>query len=170
MKEGILNMKRGTWAEINLNNIKHNFHSLKNTLEPDTRVCCVVKADACLLYTSCITLFFMSFALNIYKEKQSTYQKLDKINKIVAHFAAGIGLLGCKYYFIIPCLLILHKYYMEVLFEGDLNKKTEAQKQQEIIWLLNNNFGKHIIVKLLNVSYEEVEILNLMYCKKKKYL
>ena len=30
MKEGILNMKRGTWAEINLNNIKHNFHSLKN--------------------------------------------------------------------------------------------------------------------------------------------
>ena len=46
MKEGILNMKRGTWAEINLNNIKHNFHSLKNTLEPDTRVCCVVKADA----------------------------------------------------------------------------------------------------------------------------
>ena len=59
---------------------------------------------------------------------------------------------------------------MEVLFEGDLNKKTEAQKQQEIIWLLNNNFGKHLIVKLLNVSYEEVEILNLMYCKKKKYL
>ena len=53
---------------------------------------------------------------------------------------------------------------------NDLNKKTEAQKQQEIIWLLNNNFGKHIIVKLLNVSYEEVEILNLMYCKKKKYL
>ena len=46
MKEGILNMKRGTWVEINLNNIKHNFHSLKNTLEPDTRVCCVVKADA----------------------------------------------------------------------------------------------------------------------------
>lgn len=122
------------------------------------------------LYPLCITLFFMSFALNIYKEKQSTYQKLDKINKIVAHFAAGIGLLGCKYYFIIPCILILHKYYMEVLFEGDLNKKTEAQKQQEIIWLLNNNFGKHIIVKLLNVSYEEVEILNLMYCKKKKYL
>lgn len=39
-------MKRGTWAEINLNNIKHNFHSLKNTLEADTKVCCVVKADA----------------------------------------------------------------------------------------------------------------------------
>ena len=33
MKEGILNMKRGTWAEINLNNIKHNFHALKNTLK-----------------------------------------------------------------------------------------------------------------------------------------
>ncbi|MBU5336152.1 alanine racemase [Intestinibacter bartlettii] len=46
MKEGILNMKRGTWAEINLNNIKHNFHTLKNTLKPDTKVCCVVKADA----------------------------------------------------------------------------------------------------------------------------
>ena len=26
-------MKRGTWAEINLNNIKHNFHALKNTLK-----------------------------------------------------------------------------------------------------------------------------------------
>ena len=46
MKEGILNMKRGTWAEINLNNIKHNFHALKNTLKSDTKVCCVVKADA----------------------------------------------------------------------------------------------------------------------------
>lgn len=46
MKEGILNMKRGTWAEINLNNIKHNFHTLKNTLKSDTKVCCVVKADA----------------------------------------------------------------------------------------------------------------------------
>lgn len=39
-------MKRGTWAEINLNNIKHNFHTLKNTLKTDTKVCCVVKADA----------------------------------------------------------------------------------------------------------------------------
>ena len=39
-------MKRGTWAEINLNNIKHNFHTLKNTLKSDTKVCCVVKADA----------------------------------------------------------------------------------------------------------------------------
>lgn len=39
-------MKRGTWAEINLNNIKHNFCALKNTLEADTKVCCVVKADA----------------------------------------------------------------------------------------------------------------------------
>ena len=39
-------MKRGTWAEINLNNIKHNFHALKNTLKSDTKVCCVVKSDA----------------------------------------------------------------------------------------------------------------------------
>lgn len=39
-------MKRGTWAEINLNNIKHNFHALKNTLKSYTKVCCVVKADA----------------------------------------------------------------------------------------------------------------------------
>ena len=39
-------MKRGTLAEINLNNIKHNFHALKNTLKSDTKVCCVVKADA----------------------------------------------------------------------------------------------------------------------------
>ncbi|WP_455544132.1 alanine racemase [Intestinibacter sp.] len=39
-------MKRGTWAEINLNNIKHNLYALKNTLKDCTKVCCVVKADA----------------------------------------------------------------------------------------------------------------------------
>lgn len=122
------------------------------------------------LYPLCLVLFFMSFALKIYSQKQDIYKKLDNINKILAHLATCIGLLGCKYYFIIPGLLILHNYYMPVLFEGDLNKKTEAQKQKEIVALLNKNLGKHIIVKLLNVSYEEVEILNLQYCKKKKYL
>ena len=34
--------------------------------------------------------------------------------------------------------------------------------------LLKNNIGKHTIVKLLNVSYEEVEILELEYCSKRR--
>ena len=39
-------VKRGTWAEINLNNIKDNLYALKSNLEDTTRICCVVKADA----------------------------------------------------------------------------------------------------------------------------
>lgn len=39
-------MKKGTWAEINLNNIKHNLHVLRGSLKNTTKVCCVVKADA----------------------------------------------------------------------------------------------------------------------------
>ena len=35
--------------------------------------------------------------------------------------------------------------------------------------LLKNNIGKHAIVKLLNVSYEEVEILELEYCSKRRW-
>ena len=33
MKEGILNMKRGTWAEINLNNIKQNGISCEEIID-----------------------------------------------------------------------------------------------------------------------------------------
>lgn len=35
-----------TWAEINLENIKHNVDSVKKSLNKDTMLCCVVKADA----------------------------------------------------------------------------------------------------------------------------
>lgn len=39
-------MKRGTWAEIDLNNIKDNLYALRSVLKDTTKVCCVVKADA----------------------------------------------------------------------------------------------------------------------------
>ena len=39
-------MKRGTWAEIDLNNIKDNLYALRSSLKDTTKVCCVVKADA----------------------------------------------------------------------------------------------------------------------------
>ena len=39
-------MKKGTWAEINLDNIKDNLYSLKKELNNETKICCVVKADA----------------------------------------------------------------------------------------------------------------------------
>ena len=35
-----------TWAEINLDNIKFNLNNIKNKLKEDTKVCCVVKANA----------------------------------------------------------------------------------------------------------------------------
>ena len=44
----------------------------------------------------------------------------------------------------------------------------EANRQSAIVELLKNNIGKHTIVKLLNVSYEEVEILELEYCSKRR--
>lgn len=34
-----------TWAEINLDAICHNYHEVKKTLNPSTKICCVVKAD-----------------------------------------------------------------------------------------------------------------------------
>ena len=35
-----------TWAEVNINNIKHNFRKIKNKLNPKTKLLCVLKADA----------------------------------------------------------------------------------------------------------------------------
>ncbi len=35
-----------TWAEINLENIKHNVDSVKKSLNKDTMLCCVVKSNA----------------------------------------------------------------------------------------------------------------------------
>lgn len=38
--------KSGCWAEINLDNIGHNLNALKGKLSENTKVCCVVKANA----------------------------------------------------------------------------------------------------------------------------
>ena len=37
---------RRTWAEIDLDAIAYNFHQIKGRLRPETKICCVVKADA----------------------------------------------------------------------------------------------------------------------------
>lgn len=39
-------IKSGTWAEVNLNNIGDNLKEIKNRLEENMKVCCVVKANA----------------------------------------------------------------------------------------------------------------------------
>lgn len=42
----MININSGTWAEVNLENIKFNVDNVKKTLNPNTMLCCVVKADA----------------------------------------------------------------------------------------------------------------------------
>lgn len=37
---------RRTWAEISLDAVEHNYREIKKRLRPETKVCCVVKADA----------------------------------------------------------------------------------------------------------------------------
>jgi len=37
---------RPTWAEINLNNLSHNFHQIKKLISPQTKIMVTVKADA----------------------------------------------------------------------------------------------------------------------------
>ncbi len=39
------NFVKRTWAEINLNNIEHNFLEIKSHLNKNTKLCCVIKAD-----------------------------------------------------------------------------------------------------------------------------
>ena len=39
------NFFKRTWAEINLDAIRHNYTEIKRSLNPDTKICCVVKAD-----------------------------------------------------------------------------------------------------------------------------
>ena len=34
------------WAEINLDNIRHNFDVIKKTVNKNTKILCVLKADA----------------------------------------------------------------------------------------------------------------------------
>lgn len=39
------NFFKRTWAEINLDAIRHNYTEIKKSLNPNTKICCVVKAD-----------------------------------------------------------------------------------------------------------------------------
>lgn len=39
------NFFKRTWAEINLDAIRHNYKEIQNILNPNTKICCVVKAD-----------------------------------------------------------------------------------------------------------------------------
>ena len=39
------NFFKRTWAEINLDAIRHNYMEIKKSLDPNTKICCVVKAD-----------------------------------------------------------------------------------------------------------------------------
>ena len=40
------NYFKRTWAEVNLNRIEHNFKVIKKQVSVNTKVCCVIKADA----------------------------------------------------------------------------------------------------------------------------
>ncbi len=40
------NYFRRTWAQINLNRIEHNYNIIRKQLSDDTKLCCVIKADA----------------------------------------------------------------------------------------------------------------------------
>lgn len=82
---------------------------------------------------------------------------IEFINKKITHLTVIIGLLGCKYFFIIPGIFILFNYYMPVLFEKDLKKKETEKKAIE---LLNNNLGKQSIMKILDISCEDIEKLD----------
>lgn len=37
--------QRRTWANIDLDAAKHNYHEIRNHLKPCTKLCCVVKAN-----------------------------------------------------------------------------------------------------------------------------
>lgn len=41
-----MNINSSTWVEVNLENIKYNVDNVKKALNPNTKLCCVVKADA----------------------------------------------------------------------------------------------------------------------------
>ncbi len=44
MNNNFNNTSHRTWAEINLNNVEHNYHEIKNHIQ--SKICCVVKANA----------------------------------------------------------------------------------------------------------------------------
>ena len=62
------------------------------------------------LYPLCIIVFFISLINLILNKKPNQLKNVALLNKILAHITVIIGILGCKFYFIIPALLILYKY------------------------------------------------------------
>lgn len=42
----ITNIQKRTWAEINTSNLIHNFNIIKSKINQNTKVCCVIKANA----------------------------------------------------------------------------------------------------------------------------
>lgn len=44
--ENIRSILRRTWAEINIDNIKHNYNVVQNAIGDKTKLCCVIKANA----------------------------------------------------------------------------------------------------------------------------
>lgn len=46
MVDGIVPVRRRTWAEISISNVIYNYKMLKSKLSAQTKVCCVVKANA----------------------------------------------------------------------------------------------------------------------------
>ena len=46
MKDKYISKRKRFWAEIDMNAAEHNFKLIKSKLNPDTKLCCVVKANA----------------------------------------------------------------------------------------------------------------------------
>lgn len=46
MNDGLAFVRERTWAEVDMDAIRHNYQAIRRTLPPDVRLCCVVKANA----------------------------------------------------------------------------------------------------------------------------
>lgn len=44
--QDIRGIRRRTWAEININNLEHNYNTVRQAINSDTKLCCVIKANA----------------------------------------------------------------------------------------------------------------------------
>ena len=42
----IQGIRRRTWAEINIDNAKHNYNIIRSAIDGKTKLCCVIKANA----------------------------------------------------------------------------------------------------------------------------
>lgn len=46
MNDGLSFMRERTWAQVDMDAICHNYHTIRRCLRPDVKLCCVVKANA----------------------------------------------------------------------------------------------------------------------------